>query len=69
MLTGYFTLFYIYKKIMFITHNYRKKEKTLSSPVFVLYKLLHQEISFGCCEVTVKKYTTKLDAGAELLFS
>ena len=41
----------------------------MSSPVFVLYKLLHQEISFGCCEVTVKKYTTKLDARAELLFS
>ena len=41
----------------------------MSSPVFVLYKLLRQEISFGCCEVTVKKYTTKLDARAELLFS
>ena len=41
----------------------------MSSPVFVLYKLLHQEISFGCCEVTVKKYTTKLDARAELLLS
>ena len=41
----------------------------MSSPVFVLYKLLHQEISFGCREVTVKKYTTKLDARAELLLS
>ena len=41
----------------------------MSSPVFVLYKLLRQEISFGCCEVTVKKYTAKLDARAELLFS
>ena len=39
------------------------------SPVFVLYKLLHQEISFGCRAVTVKKCTTKLDARAEFLFS
>ena len=41
----------------------------MSSPVFVLYKLLHQQISFDYREVTVKKYTSKLDARAEFLFS
>ena len=56
-------------EVLFTTHNYRKKEKTLSSPVFVLYKLLHQELSFGCRAVMVKRCTTKLDARAELLFS